>query len=93
MKHEETGHSHLRDAELDLASEDEDTARQYQVNGPWLKKQWSSDQRHGRRFRDNEGWDDDRVAERRFARRSDWKPGRTRRRFRCGAGDPYQFEF
>jgi hypothetical protein len=63
-------------------------ARLPQVCMPW-RKRWLDDHDYGRRSRDNEGWDDDMVNEKKMAR---FRQGtRAHRRFRPGKDDLFEF--
>jgi hypothetical protein len=86
-KRKKNDHSHSWDDAPDLAWEDEDSAWLAYVRGPWAKRRWSNDQRDGRRRKDNEGWDDDRVHEIRRARKPYGGMRRARKRSRSENGE------
>ena len=80
MKHcKKHGDRYCRDddwlPEIEIELDETGYAWLSQIRAPW-RKRWLDDRDYGRRFRDKEGWDDDRVNEIRWAR----KPYGTTRR-------------
>jgi hypothetical protein len=67
-------------SEFEIELADAGYARLSLIQAPW-RKRWLEDQDNGRRSRDNEGWDNDRMNEVRRARKPYGRTHRDRNRF------------